>query len=81
MSAPIFIEHPVEKLYYRGTMLKIRDIFDVSVVATLFPDLLRENLYRVAHVRAGLLQRISGISEKFLRAELDELAITNSLAR
>jgi hypothetical protein len=35
----INIEHPVEtalkKLHYRGNMLKVRDIFDIDVVATL----------------------------------------------
>lgn len=79
LASVIAIEHPVEtalkKLHYRGTMLKIRDIFDVSVVDSLFPELLRDNLYRVAHLKAGILHRLSGISEKFLRAELDELAI------
>ena len=82
IASSISIEHPVEtalkKLYYRGTMLKVRDIFDVSVVDTLFPELLRKNLYRVAHLKAGVLDRLSGISEKFLRAELDELAIAES---
>ena len=76
----IAIEHPVEtalkKLHYRGSMLKVRDIFDIAVVDALFPQALQENLYRVAHVKLEVLARLAGISDQFLRAELDELAIS-----
>jgi hypothetical protein len=63
-------------LYYRGNTLKVRDIFDIAVVDMLFPKMLRANLYRVTHLRSDILARLSGISEQFLRAELDELAIS-----
>jgi hypothetical protein len=76
----IDVEHPVEialkKLSYRGPMLKVRDVFDIAAVDTTFPQLLRENLSRVASLKPGILARLEGISEDFLRLELDELDIT-----
>jgi len=80
-SHTINVEHPVEialkKLNYRGSMLKIRDIFDLVVVDSSFSELLRDNLRYVAHLKQGILERLSAISEEFLRQELDELAIAD----
>jgi hypothetical protein len=80
-SHTINVEHPVEialkKLNYRGSMLKIRDVFDIAVVDSLFSELLRDNLRHVAHLKQGILERLSAISEEFLRQELDELAIAD----
>ncbi|WP_130228674.1 MULTISPECIES: hypothetical protein [unclassified Bradyrhizobium] len=80
-SHTIKVEHPVEialkKLNYRGSMLKIRDVLDIVVVDSLFPDLLRDNLHYVAHLKAGISGRLSGILEEFLRQQLDELAIAD----
>lgn len=79
-SRTITIEHPVEtalkKLHYRGSLLKVRDIFDIDVVATLFPQLLREKLHHIAHLKSEILARLAGLSEQFLRSELEELAIS-----
>jgi hypothetical protein len=80
-SHTINVEHPVEiaikKLHYRGTMLKIRDIFDIAVVDSLFSEELRDNLRYVSHLKQGILERLSVISEEFLHQELDELAIAD----
>lgn len=76
----IDIEHPVEtalkKLYYRGNALKVRDIFDIDVVATSHSTVLEENLHRVAHLKSGIVARLAGVSDEFFRLELDELAIS-----
>ena len=81
-SFTIAVEHPVEtalkKLHYRGSMLKVRDIFDVGVVDALFSQALHQELYRVAHLKSGILARIAGIPDQFLQAELNELAISES---
>jgi hypothetical protein len=78
----IDVEHPVEtalkKLKYRGTMLIVRDIFDLAVVDTLFHDALRGQLRHVGHLRSRILNHLSGISEEFLRRELDGLDIVES---
>lgn len=78
-SHTVKVEHPVEiaikKLHYRGTMLKIRDIFDIAVVDSLFSEELHENLHHVSHLKHGILERLSAISEDFLHQQLDELAI------
>ena len=57
-------------------MLKVRDIFDISVVDILFPELLRANLSRIAHLKSGILARLDAIPESFLRLELGELDIS-----
>jgi len=79
VSHSINTEHPVEialkKLSYRGSTLKIRDIFDIAVVDSTFSGLLRGNLRHVSHLRQAILKRLSAVSEEFLRQELDELAI------
>ena len=76
----IDIEHPVEtalkKLRYRGNALKVRDIFDIDVVAASFSSLLKEKLHCVAHLKAGIVARLADVSDKFLHLELDELAIS-----
>jgi hypothetical protein len=78
-SCTIDVEHPVEialkKFNYRGRMLKVRDVFDISVVNALFPELLRTNLPRVAHLKAAILASLDAIPEKFLQQELGELDI------
>jgi hypothetical protein len=75
------VEHPVEtalkKLRYRGASLKIRDIFDISVVDALYPDLLRQNLPRVAQLKATILSRLQQVPQEFLRQELNELEIAD----
>lgn len=80
VSHLVDVEHPVEialkKLVYRGSMLKVRDIFDIAVVDHFFPDLLRSNLLPVAHSKAKVLARLNGISEDFLGLELNELDIS-----
>ncbi|HEY4919783.1 MAG TPA: nucleotidyl transferase AbiEii/AbiGii toxin family protein [Xanthobacteraceae bacterium] len=71
------LEHPVEtaikKLVYRGSMLKVRDVFDIAVVHRLFPDLLRANLRHVAHLKRAVLARLDGIPEDYFRLEIEEL--------
>jgi hypothetical protein len=57
-------------------MLKVRDIFDISVVDILFPELLRANLSRIAHLKSRILASLDAIPESFLRLELGELDIS-----
>lgn len=80
LSHSIEIEHPVEialkKLNYRGTSLKVRDIFDIVVVDQLFPDLLQDNLGHISHMKAAIVTRLSSVQEEFVNNELAELAIT-----
>jgi hypothetical protein len=77
----IEVEHPVEtaikKLAYRGSMLKVRDIFDIAVVDSLFPELLRTNLFHVARLKLAILARLNSISEDYLRLEIEELDIAD----
>lgn len=51
-NVTITVEHPVEialkKLNYRGSFLKVRDIFDIAVVNSAHEALLRDNLHHVA---------------------------------
>jgi hypothetical protein len=68
----------LKKLNYRGSMLKVRDIFDISVVDALFPELLRDNLSRVAPIKPKIIARLDMISENFLQLELGELDVTES---
>lgn len=79
-SAQIEVEHPVEialkKLVYRAGSLKVRDIFDIAVVASLHDDLLRANLYHASDVKQDILKRLAGVSEDYCRQELAELDIT-----
>jgi hypothetical protein len=76
-SHDVLLEHPVEiaikKLVYRGSMLKVRDVFDVAIVHQLFPDLLRANLRHAAPLKRGILARLEGIPEDYFRLEIEEL--------
>jgi hypothetical protein len=80
VSHRIEIEHPVEiaikKIAYRGTMLKVRDIFDIVVVDSLFAQALRAELHRVAHLRDAILARLNSISNDYLALEIAELEIS-----
>jgi hypothetical protein len=81
LSHVVEVEHPVEialkKLRYRGGMLTVRDIFDVSVVDTLFMNSFVNN-YTTSKIRKRrLLTRLGGITATFLRRELDELEIAD----
>lgn len=75
----IRIDQPVEialkKLHYRATMLKPRDVFDISVVDAIDGPALTANLHEVAGKRGDLLRRLDDIKEGFIQAELAELAI------
>jgi hypothetical protein len=75
----IMVEHPVEialkKLVYRAGLLKVRDIFDLTVVDSLHHDLLRANLYHARAVKQELLKRLARLSEDYARQELTELDI------
>jgi hypothetical protein len=68
-------EIALKKMHYRATMLKPRDIFDIAVVDKLDRDALVGNLGRVADSKDGLLRRLNGLKEDFLKAELEELDI------
>lgn len=80
-SAPhvLNVEHPVEiaikKLNYRGSLLRVRDIFDIAVIDSLFPVLLSDNLNHLTHLKPAIVERLSGISDEFCRRELEELSI------
>jgi hypothetical protein len=78
-SCVVDVEHPVEtalkKLSYRGTLLKIRDVFDIAVVDSLYSDVLHDKLRHVAHLKSGILERLRGIQEEFFLREIEELAI------
>jgi hypothetical protein len=80
-ACEIEVEHPVEtaikKLAYRGSMLKVRDIFDISVVDALYHDLLRANLHHVAHLKSSILDRVDSIPEDYLYLEFAELDISD----
>ncbi|MCK9920066.1 nucleotidyl transferase AbiEii/AbiGii toxin family protein [Microbacteriaceae bacterium K1510] len=80
-AVEIEIEHPVEivvkKLFYRGSMLKIRDVFDIAVVASIHGNVLHKNLHHVPHLKRAILDRLSNISEDFCRQELAELDIAD----
>jgi hypothetical protein len=77
----INVEHPVEialkKLHYRGTLLKVRDIFDIAVVDSHQTGVLNRNLVRVSQLKQGITARLSDISDEFCRRELAELDIAD----
>ena len=68
-------EIALKKLHYRATMLKPRDIFDISVIEAIDGDQLIANLHEVAEKKDDLLRRLDGINEDFLQSELAELDI------
>lgn len=55
----------------------MRDIFDIAVVDSRFPDLLRDNLHFVSHLKLEILKRLAGITEEYARNELAELDIAD----
>jgi hypothetical protein len=75
----IRIDPPVEialkKLHYRATMLKPRDVFDISVIDAIDGPALIANLHEVADKKDDLLRRLEDIKEDFIQAELAELDI------
>jgi Nucleotidyl transferase AbiEii toxin, Type IV TA system len=78
-SVQIAVEHPVEiavkKLFYRGGLLKVRDIFDIAVVDSLHHDLLGANLHYVSAMKQKISKRLASLSEDYCRQELAELDI------
>jgi hypothetical protein len=68
-------EIALKKLHYRATMLKSRDLFDISVIDTIDGDTLIANLHEVAEKKDDLLRRLDNIKEDFLQVELAELDI------
>lgn len=74
-----FIEHPVEialkKLWYRSADLKIRDIFDIVVVAEYHESLLLSNLHHVRSRKAAILSRLDAIDPNFFLMSIEELDI------
>jgi hypothetical protein len=78
-SITVAVEHPVEialkKLNYRGSFLKVRDIFDIAVVNSAHETLLRDSLHRVSHIKQAIVDRLASIPEDFCRQELAELDI------
>jgi hypothetical protein len=68
-------EIALKKLHYRATMLKPRDVFDISVIDAIDGDALIANLHEVTEKKNDLLRRLDGIKEDFLQAELAELDI------
>ena len=81
VSHEVEVEHPVEtaikKLAYRSTLLKVRDMFDIMVVDSLFPELLRANLSHIAHLKQEILTRLDNVPEDYLRLEIHELDIAD----
>ena len=80
----VSIEHPVEialkKLWHRGPELKIRDVFDIAVVAKHHGSLLISNLHHVRSKKVAIADRLSRIDEGFFRASMDELDILPAYA-
>ena len=68
-------EIALKKLHYRATMLKPRDVFDISVIDAFEGDALNANLHEVAAKKDVLLRRLDDINEAYLQAELAELDI------
>ena len=58
-----------------ATMLKPRDVFDISVIDTIDGPALTANLHEVADKKDDLLRRLDDIKEDFIQAELAELDI------
>jgi hypothetical protein len=69
------VEIALKKLHYRATMLKPRDVFDISVIDAIDGDALTANLHEVADKKDDLLRRLDNIKEDFLQAELAQLDI------
>jgi hypothetical protein len=75
----IMVEPPTEialkKMYHRATMLKPRDIFDISVIKKIDGDHLITNLSAVSSKRDDLLRRLNSIRVDYLKVDLAELDI------
>jgi hypothetical protein len=75
----IEIEHPAEitlkKMHYRPTMLKSRDIFDITVADSIDHEALVGNLNVISDKKSELLKRLGSINPQYLQAELAELDI------
>lgn len=75
----IMVEPPAEialkKMYHRATMLKPRDIFDITVIKKIDGDSLTTNLSAVAAKKDDLLRRVNSIRVDYLKADLAELDI------
>jgi hypothetical protein len=75
----IMVEPPAEialkKMYHRATMLKPRDIFDITVIKKIDGDSLTTNLCAVASKKDDLLRRVNSIRVDYLKADLAELDI------
>lgn len=68
-------EIALKKFHYRATMLKPRDVFDISVVYAIARDMLVANLHEIEAKKDDLRRRLDAINEDFLQAELAELDI------
>jgi hypothetical protein len=51
-------EIALKKLHYRATMLKPRDVFDISVIHAIDGDVLIANLHEVTEKKNDLLRRL-----------------------
>lgn len=75
----IMVEPPAEialkKMYHRATMLKPRDIFDITVIKKIDGDSLTTHLSAIASKRDDLLRRVNSIRVDYLKADLAELDI------
>jgi hypothetical protein len=71
-------EIALKKLHYRATMLKPRDVFDISVIDAIDGDVLIANLHELTGKKDDLLRRLDDINEDFLQAELAELDIRSA---
>lgn len=75
----IVVEPPAEialkKMYHRATMLKPRDIFDITVIKKIDGGSLTTNLSVVASKKDDLLRRVNSIRVDYLRADLAALDI------
>ena len=79
-SKPIIrLDSPAEialkKFHYRATMLKPRDVFDISVIHAIAGDTLAANLHEISDKKDDLRRRLEATNEDFLQAELAELDI------
>jgi nucleotidyltransferase AbiEii toxin of type IV toxin-antitoxin system len=79
------IEHPVEigikKLWHRGSELKVRDAFDLAVIAQHHARLLLSNLHYVKSKKSAILERLDRIKPGFFLAEIEELDILPEYAQ
>lgn len=76
-SHEVRLEHTVEialkKMHYRGSQLKVRDIFDISVIHSVSATLLIDCLHLVSPKKQEILDRLDRIEEGYFELELAEL--------